>query len=171
VTVQWRPYQLRPNTPLEGRPKEPLVVTATSNSRVHKRLADFGKSVGINFTGKTDRYPNTLACHVALDYAAAVGGSKAQDELAELLFKANFTDGIFLSAANIEKLAAKVPGLTQEGMRAALADKDLKSKVRAEAAHFARAGVSGVPFFIVNDKPAFSGAQPPDRIRAAFAKL
>ena len=96
-TVRWRPFLLRPSMPLEGKAKEPLVVRPDgSNNRVNVRLRDYGRKVGIDFTGKCDRYPNTLAAHQAMDYAFTHGGLAAQNTVMELLFKAYFTDGVFL---------------------------------------------------------------------------
>ncbi len=171
-TVTWRPFFLRPDTPLEGKEKEPLVIRPDgSNSRVMPRLAELGRQAGIDFTGRTDRVPNTLASHVALDYARAVGGLQAGDQLMELLFRAYFTDGVFLDADAVAALAGRVPGLTTEGARDAMGDRDLAERVRAEAAHFSRAGISGVPFFIMNNRPAFSGAQSLDRFAMAFQRV
>jgi len=168
--VQWQPFQLRPGTPLTGVQKEPRVVRPDgSNSRVNPRLGQAGRRVGIDFTGLTDRAPNTLASHVALHYAAEEGGAAAQNELQELLFKAYFTDGVFLDAKNVAELAGKVEGLTVEGALEAVNDENLTARVKLLAGQLSRNGITGVPFFFINQRPAFSGAQPPAAFEAAFA--
>ena len=152
-----------------------------SNSRVNSRLADAGARAGINFTGLTDRVPNTLAAHVALDFARELDlrGSRegpdkriaaTQNELAERLFKAYFTDGVFLSSENIGKIAAEVPGLSFDEVCEAMADGERIARVKAESARYSGI-VRGVPLFVMNGRPAFSGAQPVDRFLAAFERL
>jgi predicted DsbA family dithiol-disulfide isomerase len=44
-------------------------------------------------------------------------------------------------------------------------------EVLADAEWAQRAGISGVPFFIVNDHYAFSGAQPPEAILRALQQV
>ena len=53
VSVGWKPFFLRPNMPLDGVDKGP-------GNRVNPRLKQAGANVGIDFTGLTDRYPNTV---------------------------------------------------------------------------------------------------------------
>ena len=51
--VSWEPYFLRPNMPEEGIEKAP---NTPDNPRVGARMKQAGASVGIDFTGKCDRY-------------------------------------------------------------------------------------------------------------------
>ena len=104
-------------------------------------------------------------------YAEAVASATAQHNLAEVLFQAYFTDGVFLSADNICELAGSVEGLSSKGAREALENKSLVAAVGKEAAYFSNAGIRGVPFFFINGKPAFSGAQPPEVIFAALKSI
>merc|ERR1712125_284423 len=74
--VIWRPYQLRPNAPQEGIPKPP---NTPDNPRVGARMKAAGKAVGINFTGKCDKSPNTMLAHCLLEYVLEKYGSAAQN--------------------------------------------------------------------------------------------
>ena len=55
--------------------------------RVSPRLKSAGASVGIDFTGKCDRYPNTLKGHALLEYAKTHNNGALQNDLQEALFK------------------------------------------------------------------------------------
>ena len=55
--------------------------------RVSPRLKSAGQSVGIDFTGKCDRAPNTLKAHALLEYAKTTNGGALQNDLQEALFK------------------------------------------------------------------------------------
>lgn len=63
VTINWVPYQLRPQHPPEGVAKPP---DTPDNPRVGQRMKAMGAADGINFTGKCDRSPNTLLSHVLM---------------------------------------------------------------------------------------------------------
>jgi predicted DsbA family dithiol-disulfide isomerase len=52
-----------------------------------------------------------------------------------------------------------------------IADENIAYAVKQEIAHYQQLGVSGVPFFIINDKYGISGAQPASVFLEAFAKL
>ena len=51
------------------------------------RLKSVGSEVGIDFTYKAERFPNTLRAHALLEYAKQVDGGSKQNDVAELLFK------------------------------------------------------------------------------------
>lgn len=94
-------------------------------------------------------------------------GSAKQNEVQEALFKANFTDGIFLDVANLTSIGASC-GLDGKEVERFLTDEGSLKKVR-EAVHQNYDVVNGgVPFFIINGKPAFSGAQDPSTFHRAF---
>jgi len=157
--VSWVPFLLRPNMPPAGHQKEPLVARpGGGNNRVNPRLHAAGLQVGIEFTGKCDRYPNTVLAHVLLELALKEGGPALQNNLMEVLFKSYFTDGLYPDLPTLVSLASGL-GMDQKGVSAALNDDVLQATVKTKALAWSRAGVGGVPYFVINDEPAFSGAQ------------
>lgn len=142
--------------PAEGKPKG-------DGPRVGERLKAAGAAVGIDFTGKTDRYPNSVLAHTLLDYALTAAGPQKQHQLQEVLFRHYFTDGLYPDATNLTKAAAEV-GIDSEEAIAYASSQEHQQRVKAEAAQFSNSGINGVPFFIANGKPLFSGAQPPEVI-------
>jgi len=126
--------------------------------------------VGIDFTGKTDRSPNTLVSHALLEYTLEKHGSAKQNEVQEELFRAYFTNGIY----------PDVPSLTSIGVSCGLDGKEVervitdpgKLKNVQELVHRNYGVVDGgVPFFVINGQPAFSGAQDPSTFHQAFDML
>jgi len=59
----------------------------------------------------------------------------------------------------------------QEKVERIIADQEIASKVKNEIAYYQQRGVSGVPFFIINDKYGISGAQPKEAFLKAFASI
>jgi len=124
-----------------------------------------GQAAGIDFSGKCDRYPNSLGVHALLKFAADNAPEK-QNALQEVLFRHYFTDGLYPSAENLVAAAEEV-GLDGTAAGDFASSETNQRAVADEARQISRAGVTGVPFFFVNGEPAFSGAQPP----AAFVRL
>lgn len=166
--VRWAPFLLRPNMPTDGHQKEArLPRPSGGNSRVNPRLHAAGMEVGIDFTGRCDRYPNTVLAHVLLEFALKEGGHVLQNRLMEDLFQSYFTDGLYPDVDTLVSLASRA-GMDRYSVLTALNDDVTQTKVRTKALAWSRAGVGGVPFFIINDSPAFSGAQDVDTFVRAF---
>mmetsp|Transcript_4901 Transcript_4901/g.11468 ORF Transcript_4901/g.11468 Transcript_4901/m.11468 type:complete len:155 (-) Transcript_4901:262-726(-) len=148
--------------PPEGKEKPPSV---PGNPRVNPRLQAAGAAVGCDFTGKCDRYPNTILAHVLTEYAATKGKS---DEVAELLFQYNFRDGHDVTLKeNLLKIAATA-GLDMAEVERALSDPAGPGRIKQEVEKWRRRGVTGVPAFFVNGHSAFSGAQDPQAFIEVF---
>ena len=129
-----------------------------------------GQSVGIHFTGKTERSPNTLLSHMLADYVLEKKGWKAQNEVLEIMFKAYFTDGIY---PDVDALAyiGRECGLDEKEARDALADDGLRHKVENMVAENNEKVVGGVPMFVMNGRPVFSGARDPSAFHMVFDVL
>jgi predicted DsbA family dithiol-disulfide isomerase len=89
--------------------------------------------------------------------------------LKELVFQAYYTNNIYLDKENLVLLAGQA-GYDETAARAHLDSEAalLEVKRRSDAAK--RAGVSGVPFILINDTPTFSGAQEPRVFAQALRK-
>jgi len=161
--VRWEPFILRPGIPEEGRQKAP---DTPDNPRVGRRLRQAGEEVGLNFTGLCDRSPNSTKAHALLKYAAH-NKPEVQHELSGLLFKMYFEEGDYPDVENLVKRAVQV-GLDGESVRQHLESRKDEKQVLAEARAYSSQGVNGVPFFIMNGKPMFSGAQREDTFLKAF---
>lgn len=149
--------------PPDGKEKGP-------GNRVGDRLRQAGLSVGIDFTGKTDRYPNSIAAHALLDWALETEGGPVQNRLQEVLFRHYFTDGRYPDVANLRAAAEEV-GLDGAAAASAASDDARKKKVQREALSYSQRGVSGVPYFILGGQGGFSGAQPPEVIAEALQSI
>lgn len=186
VAVEWKPFLLRPNMPEDGMPKAP---DTPDNPRVGARLKQAGAAAGVNFTGKTDRSPNSSKAHALVKFFESGGEASSssdfkidaqlQDRLMAVIFRHYFTDGLYPDSANLtlalrEALASPSPesGSSKEQqeelVRRAVAYMENpanQAAARAEASEYSRGGVRGVPYFFFDGRPAFSGAQPPSAIK------
>jgi predicted DsbA family dithiol-disulfide isomerase len=166
VAIEWKPFFLRPNMPVEGQPKG-----GTPESRAGSRLKQAGASVGIDFTGLTDRTPNTALFHATLKYLQDTLhiDPRTVTEFHEAVFEGYFTLGVFPDLTGLLKAAGKLKDPIVYESVAQLYQKDdnnflpdLLKEVVKEATEASRRGISGVPTFAFNGQEAFSGAQPVD---------
>jgi predicted DsbA family dithiol-disulfide isomerase len=159
VDITWKPFMLRPNTPQEGQPKG-----GTPASRVPAGLKAAGNTVGIDFSGLTDRTPNTIDFHATMKFL--LDKEIDQTPFQEAVFDAYFTKGNFpdrpamLKCAELVGIAEQVKTLYGEQSIMEMH----RNEVTAEAEEASLRGVRGVPSFSFGDdtRPAFSGAQDVD---------
>jgi len=158
VNVTWEPYLLKETgpyaVPLEGRPMLPI-----GAEPIFHKMADRGKQVGVDMTGNVTRVPNTRLSHILLSWAHEQCAEK-QHQLAELIFQAYYSKDIYLGdIENLVSLASQA-GYDANTARAHLLSGKGEAMV-VQRSNAAKQGVNGVPYFIVNEKLAFSGAQDP----------
>ncbi len=170
VTVEWHPYQLDPTIPPGGLPRDAYMRQKFGDlSRLegaHQRLVELGKAVGIHYAfDKQKVSANTLDAHRLVLWAGEVG---RQTEMVERLFQLNFIEGADVGAHDVLAEAAAAEGLDEAEIRARLAGDEGKDTVRAEIAMWQRAGVTGVPCFVLNRRYAVMGAQEIDVLADAI---
>jgi predicted DsbA family dithiol-disulfide isomerase len=166
--VRWLPFQLNPDLPESGIPREEYVARkfGARGKGVNERVALAGRQLGIPFAyEKMTVQPNTLNAHRLMLYAERAG---RQDDLAEALFRAHFTEGANLTDRETLAGVAARAGLDRKAVADYLAgdtDRDTIARADGEARS---AGIGGVPFFIFNRKVSVSGAQDPEMLLDAM---
>jgi len=169
--VSWRPFQLNPDLPPEGMPRDEYVQRkfGARSGGVYDRVTMVGRQVGIPFAfDRIARQPNTLAAHSLIELAQARG---RQDEVAEAFFRAYFLDGVDLtSRANLAAIAAGA-GLDPAEAETWLDNASAREAVAAEDSRAREIGIQGVPFFIFGGRVAVSGAQPAEVLLDAMKQV
>lgn len=161
VDVAWHPFQLHPDMPPEGADRKEFTAkkfgTPERAKELYANMAKAGQAVGLDFQfSKIARSPNTLNSHRVIKWAATAG---VQDQVVEILFRTFFMDGKDLGDIEVLVDAAVEAGMDGTIVRDLLnSDRDL-DLISAEDARAREMGVSGVPFFIIDEKYALSGAQ------------
>jgi predicted DsbA family dithiol-disulfide isomerase len=88
----------------------------------------------------------------------------------EKLFSLFFSEGADLTQIDTLLLAAKAGGLDAEVVRRDFSGERDTAAVEKAATSAAERGISGVPFFIFNNRFAVAGAQTPDMLAEALDK-
>lgn len=163
VTVNWRPYQLNPDIPAEGLDHKSYLAAKLGGQaavdRAHEMLAGLGREDGVAFNFDAVKIsPNTLDAHRLIRWALTEG-QEAQNEVASLLFKANFEQGLNVGDREVLLDIAAQAGLDRAVIAALLASDADKSEVAEEIEMARGMGVTGVPCFIIDSQYAVMGAQ------------
>lgn len=162
IEVNWHPYQLDPNMSEDGLDRDTYLVNKFGSiertNDMTNHLTAVGKEVGIDFDfGPNWLAYNTLHLHQLLHVAGEEG---FKDQLKERFLKAYFEEALHLNnRETLHKVMAEF-GWDTEKVDRIIADDSIAYAVKSEIAHYQQMGVSGVPFFVINNKYGISGAQP-----------
>lgn len=170
--VVWHPFQLNPDMPAAGMARDQYLAMKFGDSQGgdgYERVRQAAASAGLPFRPeRIGRQPNTTDGHVLMAFSAAAG---AQHVLAERLFRAYFEEGADLGDRGVLLDAAQACGLPRDQATAALDDERLRAATAAAEAGIRKAGIAGVPFFIVNGKAVVNGAQGSGRLYDALMSV
>ncbi len=174
LAITWRPFELNPDMPAEGIERAVYRVTKFGPDKARQldqQMTETGREVGIAFAfDKVPRTPNTRLAH-RLIWQAERQGLEAQSALVDRLFEAYFEQGLDIGRQDVLLELANSAGLDPEEARFALeSDGSLTAVLGLEAAGI-NMGIRGVPYFVLIDKYAISGAQPPEVWQDALPKI
>ncbi len=168
VEQSWRPFQLQPQLPREG-------VDFATHMRgkfgddarlatMFAHVADAGAGDGLPF--RFDRIAvaaNTTDAHRLILWAQAqdddAGGERAL-AMADALFRAYFAEGRDVGDRAVLTELAAAQGHDVVAVQAMLASDAYELDVRDGQRDAARLGIQGVPFLVLDQRLAVSGAQP-----------
>lgn len=171
--VQFLPFELDPNLDKEGVDFRPYITRKfgdwdrfLQNSNM---LVERGKGIGLNFDFENiERSPNTFNLHRIIQFAHQFG---LQAVMKEAYMKAYFEEGIDLTKTqNIIEIAVRV-GLDEELVWQLLNGNEGVNEVQMIQESIRAMGISGVPFFIINDQYGLSGAVPAKQLVQAFKEI
>ncbi|MEI8700893.1 MAG: DsbA family protein [Mesorhizobium sp.] len=175
VHIRWRPFQLDPTIPPEGKDRrEYMVAKFGSDERIreiHARIEPLGEAEGINFAFAAIKVaPNTLDAHRVIRWAGAAGEAM-QNRLVRRLFQLNFEEGANLGDHLVLINAAREAGMDASVVETLLpTDADVEA-VRTEIATASHMGITGVPCFLLEGKYAVMGAQDADTLTNAIREV
>ena len=162
VEIEYHSFELAPDTPVDyqGSPAQYLAerkgMSVPQVEQLFRRVTEIAAAVGLDYDLTRSQQTNTVKAHELLHYAKARG---RQAELKEALLKAYFIDHRHVGRIDdLADLAAEL-GFDREDVVRSLSESEYLPAVRADG-DLARAyGISGVPFYVFDDKYGVSGAQ------------
>jgi len=159
--ITWHPFQLNPEMPQEGVDRNLYLSSKFGGKQrandIYNQIKIAGLSSGINFEfDKINIMPNSLNAHILIEYSKDFN---IQNEIVSELFKSYFINGENVGDNNIINKIAKNNNLVDFNINTLNNKTDLALKVKNSDIESRSKGISGVPFFIINETYAVSGAQ------------
>ncbi len=178
MQVVWRAFELDPQAPRE-RDRGVSYAERLSKKygsplpQAEARLAQMtetAKADGLDFDFEHIRPGNTFDAHRLLHLAEVRG---VQDAVKERFLRAYMSEGEAIGDPETLQRLATAAGLPAEDVRAVLSSDAYTEEVRADEREARELGINGVPFFVIDERFAVSGAQPAElllgALRRAFA--
>lgn len=165
VEVVWHSFQLDPE--LKTQPGVHVYdylarvkgITRDQAVRMHQHVKQSAREVGLEFNFDSAIVANSFNGHRLIQLAKSKGLGDAAEEQ---LFKAHFIEGKNIDDIATLKEIGTAVGLSPDELSELLASDQYSAEVREDEMKAHAIGIRGVPFFILNDKYAVSGAQAPE---------
>jgi predicted DsbA family dithiol-disulfide isomerase len=170
VRVLWHPFQLYPDMPEAGMNRREYRTRKfgswEKSLALDAQVTAAGHGEGIPFDFEIiERTPNTLDTHRLIWLAHKEG---VQDAMVEAVFRAYFIEGRDISNLPTLLDVAAGAGLDRRRAETVLNGQDGLAEIRAAEEQARRTEIRGVPFFIINNSVALSGAMDSSAFLDAF---
>jgi predicted DsbA family dithiol-disulfide isomerase len=174
VEIEWHSFQLDPDFPKgESIPSSEYLAKRKNfpleqiNS-IQKQLTASATPYGVDFQFDKSLSFNTMDVHRLWQWSKTMGRSS---ELKEALMLAYFTNGIDLSKEeNVLKVVENC-GLDRTEAQAIFRSDAFSNEVDEDIYQASQIGIRGVPFFVINNQFAISGAQEDNVFESALMKV
>lgn len=173
IEVVWKSFQLNPAMKTEpGKNINQYLSEVKGWSLAQAKQANdyvtkMAKEVGLNYDFDKAVVANSFDAHRLVQLAKAKGKGDAMEEQ---LFKAYFTEGKNIADHHILLQLATAIGLEEEAVKKVLNSNEYADAVERDIYEAQQIGVRGVPYFILNDRYAVSGAQATETFLGALNK-
>jgi predicted DsbA family dithiol-disulfide isomerase len=165
VEVEWHSFQLDPQTEngtglsIYDYLAERKGLTREQSIDMHKHVTNTAKREGLEYNFDIAKVANSFDAHRFVQLAKANGLGDAAEEA---LFASYFTHGKDISDHDtLAELGASV-GLQRSEVKAMLASDEYRDEVIRDIKTAEMMGISGVPFFLFDEKYGVAGAQSSD---------
>lgn len=178
VEVEWKSFQLNPNLQTDTNISIDQYLASVKGwqldyaQQLNKQVTEMAAQVGLTYNFDRAVVANSFNAHRFTHLAKTHNLGEAAEEQ---LFKAYFTDGKNMDDIDtLVELGAEI-GLNEAEVRQTLNNRDAYANdVHADVKEAEALAIRGVPFFVMNDHYAVSGAQPTEvftnTLYSAFAE-
>ncbi len=168
--INWHAFQLNPSMPKEGINRQLYLSSKFGGKEradsVYEQIKIAGISSGISFNfDKISIMPNSFYSHMLIEYSKE---ENLQNEISESLFEAFFIHGRNIGELDELINVAQSNNIKHFSKSLLTTRKDIENNVKKSDENSRNRGIGGVPFFIINDNYAISGAQESEVFKKIF---
>ena len=165
AAVQWLPFDLHPEYPPGGIPREALERRYGPGRTEHTRRMIV--EAGLEYA-PSRVVSNSMRALQLAEFAREAGGMEA---LHPLLFRSYWAEGRDIGDLDVLLDVAARAGIDVDGAARALGEDRYRDLVRGSTEVALRAGIDGVPAWVVEERYLIPGAQPPPVFGSALERL
>lgn len=171
LDIVWRSFELDPSAPRRhDAPATELLarkygVPVAQAEAMNARLTSEARREGLEMDLAGIIVGNTFDAHRLIHLAAELG---LRQPMVERLFKAYFTDNEAIGEHEVLVRLAGEVGIPADRARRMLEGDEFAAAVRADQARARGFGITGVPFFAIDERYGVSGAQHADALLGAL---
>lgn len=174
VEIEWHSFELDPSSPSSSEKSLSEMLASKYGMSLEEaraantRVSTLAAAEGLDYHLDQAHPSNTFDAHRLIHLAATHG---LQGEMKERLLKAYFTEGQPIGDhETLAKLAGEV-GVDIDEARDMLASDAYAKDVKADERQARTFGITGVPFFVIDEKYGISGAQPTEVFEKALDQV
>ncbi len=164
--MEWLSVEIHPDTPPEGMPIEQMF-PSLDTKRMMKNLRAMGAVYGIIFSDIT-RISNSRLAIQAAEFSRDQGRF---DEFHDAVLQAYFALGMDIGDREVIIQLGKDTGLDTTALVKALQEETYLPRMKEMQEEAAKAGVTGMPTFVLMSQKTIVGAQPIEVFRKALASM
>jgi predicted DsbA family dithiol-disulfide isomerase len=171
VEVEWKSFELdpilitQPDVNATVHLSEIKGISKERANEMQQYVTQVAKEVGLHFNFDKTIVANSFNAHRLIQFAKSKGfGNEAE----EALFKAHFIEGKNIDNKEVLLHIAINIGVDENETTKMLTSDAFAKEVKQDEMQAQDFGISGVPFFVLNDKYAVSGAQSPETFLKAM---
>jgi predicted DsbA family dithiol-disulfide isomerase len=164
--VDWLPFDLHPEYPPEGIPRDELRRRYPED--VHERTRRMVEAAGLAYNPPPDLVPNSRK---ALEVTELARDRGLHEPVHTRLMYAYWEQGQNIGDEEVLLRLVGEAGLDPEEAAAALSERRYADRVDSSTDAAQRQGVNGIPAFVLGEQLLILGAQPHETFERALAQL
>ena len=168
LTVVFLPYDLHPEYPDEGIPRDDLM--RRYPAAMHDTVKRLNEEAGLAYNPHPDRVPRTRRALELIEWSRSHGLERHQ-ELHDRVMDAYWTEGRDIMDWDVLLACVADVGLDPDEARAEVESGVWAREVDTSTATAQRHGIRAVPAFVFDGRLLVSGAQPHEVFEAAIEKV
>ena len=164
VEIVWKSFQLDPEMPKQQSKQNVYEYLASrkgisveQSKAMHDNVVKMASNAGLNYDFDKAIVANSFDAHRLIQLAK---NQNLGDAAEERLFKAYFIEGKDIADQGTLVNLGKEIGLEESKLKSMLQSDEFSNEVEKDIYESAQVGVTGVPFFVIDERFAVSGAQP-----------
>jgi predicted DsbA family dithiol-disulfide isomerase len=165
AVLTWLPFDLHPEYPREGIPREQLL--ARYSSRANEHVREMFEQAGLRYNPHPGIVPNSKQALRLGELARDLG---RHDEFHDRVMDAYWDEARNIGDDDELRALAREIELPEDDVERVLAGNEYADRVQVSTEQAASLGINGIPAFLIDSRLLVLGAQPPETFERALAR-